>query len=242
MIPESSDPSRDYPQMAAERGRIEPAPRRVRGYFDNILVFDTTHARYVWEVPYYPQYYIPLSDVRMGHLLDEDHAQHVLLGPSRLYSLSGDRRTSKGAARVYDVEGDGPVAGYVRFEWETLDWFEEDERMHGHPRNPYVRVDALRSHRQVRVEIGGVVLGETGSPVLLFETGCQRGITSTAQTSSLCISRSAIRSRFAPIRGKRRGIGRRESGIRFIRTSLGPTTTRRTSWRQLPASSPSITK
>lgn len=171
MIPESSDPSRDYPQMAAERGRIEPAPRRVRGYFDNILVFDTTHARYVWEVPYYPQYYIPLSDVRMGHLLDEDHAQHVLLGPSRLYSLSGDRRTSKGAARVYDVEGDGPVAGYVRFEWETLDWFEEDERMHGHPRNPYVRVDALRSHRQVRVEIGGVVLGETGSPVLLFETG-----------------------------------------------------------------------
>ena len=23
---------RDYPQMAAARGRIEPAPRRVRGY------------------------------------------------------------------------------------------------------------------------------------------------------------------------------------------------------------------
>ena len=42
MIPESADPERDYPQMAAERGRIEPAPRRVRGYFDNVLVFDTT--------------------------------------------------------------------------------------------------------------------------------------------------------------------------------------------------------
>jgi uncharacterized protein (DUF427 family) len=171
MIPESTNPDRDYPQMAAERGRIEPAPRRVRGYFDNILVFDTTRARYVWEVPYYPQYYIPLSDVRMEHLLDEDHPQRLQLGPSRLHSLTTDRRTRKAAARVYDTNGGGPVAGYVRFEWETLDWFEEDERIIGHPRNPYVRIDALRSHRHVRVEIDGVVLAQTRSPVLLFETG-----------------------------------------------------------------------
>ncbi len=40
----------DYPQMAAARGRIEPAPRRVRGYLGHELVFDTTAARYVWEV------------------------------------------------------------------------------------------------------------------------------------------------------------------------------------------------
>ena len=64
MIPESTNPDRDYPQMAAERGRIEPAPRRVRGYFDDTLIFDSTLARYVWEVAYYPQYYIPLSDIR----------------------------------------------------------------------------------------------------------------------------------------------------------------------------------
>jgi uncharacterized protein (DUF427 family) len=171
MIPETTNPDRNYPQMAAERGRIEPAPRRVRGYFDNTLVFDTTRARYVWEVPYYPQYYIPLSDVRMEHLLDEDHPQRLQLGPSRLYSLTAGGRTQKGSARVYDSDGGGPVAGYARFEWEMLDWFEEDEQIIGHPRNPYVRVDALRSHRHVKVEIDGVVLAETHSPVLLFETG-----------------------------------------------------------------------
>src|SRR6201999_1553098 len=77
MIPESSSFGRDYPQMAAERGRIEPAPRRVRGYFDNTLIFDTTRARYVWETPYYPQYYIPLSEVRMEVLLDENHPQRL---------------------------------------------------------------------------------------------------------------------------------------------------------------------
>lgn len=40
----------DYPQMAAARGRIELAPRRVRGFLGHELVFDTTAARYVWEV------------------------------------------------------------------------------------------------------------------------------------------------------------------------------------------------
>ena len=171
MIPESTNPDRDYPQMAAERGRIEPAPRRVRGYFDKTLVFDTTRARYVWEVPYYPQYYIPLSDVRVEHLVDEDHPQKLQLGPSRLHSLTNGLRTQKAAARVYDTNGGGPVAGYVRFEWETLEWFEEDEQIIGHPRNPYVRVDALRSHRHVRVEIDGILIAETRSPILLFETG-----------------------------------------------------------------------
>jgi uncharacterized protein (DUF427 family) len=168
VIPESQNPDRDYPQMAADRGRIEPAPRRVRGYFDNTLLFDTTRALYVWEIPYYPQYYIPLSDVRTDYLEDEDHQQKLQLGVSRTHSLTRDGRARKSAARVY---GDGPVSGHARFEWDALDWFEEDEPIVGHPRNPYVRVDALRSHRHLRVELDGVVLADTHSPVLLFETG-----------------------------------------------------------------------
>jgi uncharacterized protein (DUF427 family) len=60
----------------------------------------------------------------------------------------------------------------VRFEWAALDaWFEEDERVFVHPRNPYVRVDALRSTRTVRVELEGFVLGESSAPIMVFETG-----------------------------------------------------------------------
>jgi len=162
---------RDYPINAAARGRIEPAPRRVRGYLGHELVFDTTAARYVWEVPYYPAYYVPLSDVRKEFLRDEDHPQKVQLGPSRLHSLVGSGETYQSAARVFDEDSDSPVAGTVRFEWNPLRWFEEDEPIYGHPRNPYTRVDALRSHRHVRVELDGVLLADTGSPVLLFETG-----------------------------------------------------------------------
>jgi uncharacterized protein (DUF427 family) len=162
---------RDYPQMAATRGRIEPAPRRVRGYLGHELIFDTTAARYVWELPYYPAYYVPLADVRTEFLCDENHPQKVQLGPSRLHSLVGGGQTYRSVARVFDVDSDSPVAGTVRFEWDPLRWFEEDEPIYGHPRNPYSRVDALRSHRHVRVELDGIVLADTRSPVLLFETG-----------------------------------------------------------------------
>ncbi|MDF2822844.1 MAG: hypothetical protein K0R68_252 [Mycobacterium sp.] len=160
----------DYPRMAAERGRVEPAPRRVRGFSGDDLVFDTTAARYVWEVPYYPQYYIPRADVRPEALHDENHPQTVQFGASRLYTVIGGSGTHPSAARVFD-DGDGPVAGLVRFEWDALTWFEEDEPIYGHPRNPYARVDALRSHRRVRVEVDGVLLADTSCPVMLFETG-----------------------------------------------------------------------
>ena len=166
----SEQPPVDYPQGAAARGRIEPAPRRVRGFLGSELVFDTTAARYVWEVPYYPQYYIPRADVRSEFLRDEDHPQHVQFGPSRTFALVGASGTYPSAARVFD-EGEGPVAGLVRFDWAALNWFEEDEPIYGHPRNPYVRVDALRSHRHVTVELDGVLLADTATPVLLFETG-----------------------------------------------------------------------
>ena len=160
----------DYPQLAAARGRIEPSPRRVRGYLGRELLFDTTAARYVWEVPYHPQYYIPRADVRTELLRDEDHPQRVQFGPSRMFSLVSQSVTHASAARVFDEDA-GEFAGLVRFEWEPLTWLEEDEPIYGHLRNPYARVDALRSHRHVTVELDGVALADTRSPVLLFETG-----------------------------------------------------------------------
>ena len=114
---------------------------------------------------------MPLRDVRPDFLRDENHSQRVQLGPSRLHSLVGGGHTYTSAARVFDGDSDSPVAGLVRFEWDALRWFEEDEQIYGHPRNPYARVDALRSHRHVRVELGGVLLADTRTPVLLFETG-----------------------------------------------------------------------
>jgi uncharacterized protein (DUF427 family) len=40
-----------------------------------------------------------------------------------------------------------------------------------HARDPYKRVDALPSSREVRIEVDGIVLAETRRPTLVFETG-----------------------------------------------------------------------
>lgn len=170
--PEQDDPNRSYPVMAAATDRVEPVPRRVRGFLGGRAVFDTTCALYVWESPYYPQYYVPLADVEDGLLIDEGREQHRRLGAAGRHALQVGSELRPRAALVYSNDATHGIAGHVRFDWDALDaWFEEDEQVFVHPRNPYVRVDALRSHRHVRVELDGVVLADTRTPVLVFETG-----------------------------------------------------------------------
>jgi uncharacterized protein (DUF427 family) len=161
-----------YPQMIAPVNHIESVPRRVRAYLGTTVVLDTTRALYVWEWPNYPQYYIPLADVNLAVLVDEEHAEHLSRGPARRHGLRAGEIARPGVAHVYTDDALEGLAGTVRFEWAALDaWFEEDEEVFVHPRNPYVRVDALRSKRTVRVELDGVVLAESSCPVMVFETG-----------------------------------------------------------------------
>jgi len=161
-----------YPSMAARVNQVEPVPRRVRGYLDGVLVVDTVRALYVWEWVNYPQYYIPSEDVRPDALVDEGQAHQTRRGSVRRQGVRVGEVSRPGAARLVtdsDIEG---LNGTVRFEWDALDsWFEEDEQVFVHPRNPYVRVDALRSSRPVSIELEGLVLAESPSPVMVFETG-----------------------------------------------------------------------
>jgi uncharacterized protein (DUF427 family) len=163
---------RDYPQMIAEINRVEPAPRRVRATLAGEQVFDTTSARYVWEVPYYPQYYIPLDDIDARLLADQEQEQPTRQGTARLHSLRAGGAERPGAVRVFGQDAIAGVSGTARFDWAALDaWYEEDEQVFVHPRNPYARVDALRSHRHVRASLKGITLADTMAPVLVFETG-----------------------------------------------------------------------
>jgi uncharacterized protein (DUF427 family) len=163
---------RDYPQMIADIDHAEPAPRRVRAMLGGELIFDSTRARYVWEWAYYPQYYIPVADVDERFLVDEQHEQRLREGTARRHGLRAGGEDRPGAVRVFGDEAIDGVAGTARFEWDALDaWYEEDEQVFVHPRNPYVRVDALRSHRHIRASLEGITLADSTTPVLLFETG-----------------------------------------------------------------------
>ncbi len=162
----------DYPGTLVPPNHVEPVPRRIRAYVGDQLVLDTTSARYVWEWPPYPQYYVPIDDVSPGVLVDEGQTQSTHRGTAHKHGLKVGDGYRAGVAKVYPESPIEGVAGTVHLDWAAVDaWFEEDERVYVHPRSPYARVDALRSTRQVRVELGGVVLAESSSPVLVFETG-----------------------------------------------------------------------
>jgi uncharacterized protein (DUF427 family) len=162
----------DYPRMIAAVNQIEPVPRRVRAVLAGAVVLDTVRALYVWEWPNYPQYYIPLEDVNASVLIDEHRPERLARGAAMRHGLEVGETRRPGAAHVYGEGALDGLAGTVRFQWDALDaWFEEDEQVFVHPRNPYVRVDALRSTRHVLVELEGAVLADCSCPVMVFETG-----------------------------------------------------------------------
>jgi len=162
----------DYPQAIAPVKHVEPVPRRIRAFLDGRVVVDTTAALYVWELSYFPQYYVPVADVDAGVLVDENHQQHLLVGTAARHGIRGDTGYRPGAAHLFTHSPIDGITGTVHIDWSALDsWFEEDEEVFVHPRNPYARVDSLRSTRTVSVEVDGVDLARSSSTVMVFETG-----------------------------------------------------------------------
>jgi uncharacterized protein (DUF427 family) len=152
-----------YPEPLIPTGGTAPVPRRIRAMLDDRVVLDTMDAIYLWEFPPYPQYYIPVADVADGVLTDTGETKTFEHGVARVHTAGS------GHAWVYD---DGVAKDRVRFQWDALDsWFEEDEEVFVHPRNPYARVDAIRSTRHIEVAVDGVVLADSTSTVIVFETG-----------------------------------------------------------------------
>jgi uncharacterized protein (DUF427 family) len=136
-------------------------------------VADTIRPLLVWEKPYYPAYYLPLEDVRT-ELLERDggSAHSPSRGDAATFTVSAGGRRAPGAALRYEGSPIHELRDLIRIDWDSMDaWFEEDEEVFTHPRNPYTRVDILPSSRHVRVELDGTTIAESTSPRLLFETG-----------------------------------------------------------------------
>jgi uncharacterized protein (DUF427 family) len=161
--------------MSTSRGRVrvEPGAKRVRAFLAGHLVVDSIAPLLVWEAPYYPTYYFPRADVR-AELVDEGAAPAH--SPSRgdaavLTVVAGDARAPAAALHYRRSELE-QLADTIRLEWGAMEaWFEEDEQVFTHARDPYTRVDILASSRRVRVSLDGLLLADSVSPHLLFETG-----------------------------------------------------------------------
>ncbi|MFJ5260018.1 DUF427 domain-containing protein [Streptomyces sp. NPDC088387] len=153
----------------------EPSERRVRGVKGETTVVDSRHPVLVWEpqLPV-PQYAFPREEVRTDLLRPaRNPAVGTHTGTRIFYDLHAEGAVVENAAWTFPA---ADLAGHIAFAWflrpdSGLDhWYEEEEEVFVHPRDPHKRVDALLSGRQVLVEIAGTTVAETVRPVLLFET------------------------------------------------------------------------
>ncbi len=153
--------------------RIEPGAKRIRAYLGGQVVADTIAPVLVWESPHYPTYYFPVADVRADVLRAEDEITHSpSRGDARTFTVAVGDRQARAAALRYEDSPIEELRPLIRLAWDAMDaWFEEDEEVYTHARNPYTRVDILASSRHVRVEVDGTTIADSSSPRLLFETG-----------------------------------------------------------------------
>jgi uncharacterized protein (DUF427 family) len=153
------------------RVRVEPCAKRLRAVLGDEVVADCSSTLLVWEVPYYPTYYFPASGVRTELLTATGETRRSpSRGEATQYSVKAGDAT--GAAYSFHDSNMPELQDHYVLVWDTMDhWYEEDEEVFVHARDPHTRVDILPSSRRVRVEVDGVTVADSTSGRFLFETG-----------------------------------------------------------------------
>ena len=158
----------------AHRVEYEPSPRRVRAVLRDETIADSTDVLLVRETGHVPVYYFPRDDVAMEKLIPSASTTHCpWKGDACYWTIHAGGHAADDAAWGYrePLEEASALQDRIAFYWKRLDhWYEEDEEVFVHARDPRVRVDTLLSHRSVEVIHGGEVLARSTRALFLFET------------------------------------------------------------------------
>ncbi len=153
---------------------LEPTPKRIRVVVGGETVADSRRAMMLHESGAQPIYYFPPEDVREKFLEPSDRHTHCpKKGDASYHTIRVGEQVVDAGAWYYPEPLDGapPIKDLIAFYWNRMDhWFEEDEEVFVHPRDPYHRVDLLATTRAIRISLDGQLLAETDRAVALFES------------------------------------------------------------------------
>ncbi|MBK18611.1 MAG: hypothetical protein CMM52_07225 [Rhodospirillaceae bacterium] len=153
---------------------FEPSPRRIRVKVNGEIIVDSTNVMLMREGGHVPVLYFPMDDVRMELFSSTDHTSNCgYKGDASYWTLTLGDRIEENVMWSYRDPYDETriIKDYVAFYWDRMDeWWEEDEQIFGHARDPKKRLDTVPSHRPVKVMLGGAVVAETTDAIFAFET------------------------------------------------------------------------
>ena len=175
--PLGRDPAGSFNFEAPAPGRamyIEPCHKWLRVLVGGETIADTRHALIVSESGHQPVYYFPPEDVRSDLLEPSDRHTHCpKKGDASYHTIRAGDKVIEAGAWYYPepLAGAEPIRGKIAFYWGRMDqWFEEDEEVFVHPRDPYHRVDVIPTSRHVTISLDGEVLAESDRAIALFES------------------------------------------------------------------------
>src|SRR4051794_27645984 len=182
----------------AHRIYFEPYPRRMRAMIGDQVVLDSVRGRLLYESNIPPRLYVPLEDIDGSLLEPSDTTTHCpFKGDASYLNLRVGERTVEDAIWVYEdpIPEAAWLEGFASLYWEKADaWFVEDERVFGHLRDPYHRVDVHPTSRAVRVTLDGEAIAESSQAKLLFETGLPARVYIPREDVSAELTESAKRT------------------------------------------------
>ncbi len=167
------NPAATFSQELPDRSRlffVQPVAKWLRVKLGGETIADSRRAALLYRFGSLPLYVVRADDVVEGALTREEAAPEDAgaLGELTLWTVRGGQEVRPGAARTYGHE---LLEGWVELDWHAMDeWWEEGERIHVHPRDPYHRIDILPTPRRLRVSVCGVTVAETEGAKVLFET------------------------------------------------------------------------
>lgn len=159
--------------VSATEPRWIASPKRVRAVFAGEPVADSTRA-FLFRGGGPPVYYFPKDDVRLDLLAPSGRSETDARGARALSDLRVGERAAEDAAWEYTETGDdvGFLLGMVSLKWGAMDaWFEENEEVFVHARDPFKRIDTVVSARRVEVVAAGEKVADSATPVMLLEPG-----------------------------------------------------------------------
>jgi uncharacterized protein (DUF427 family) len=203
---------------------VEPTGRRIRPRLGDEIVAQSDRAQLLvqYGADGLPTYYLPEMDVIDGALVDEktnggQRTWTVLVGGKRAECAAWSHSNPSGALAA--------LADHVTFSWRQLEWYEEDERVVMHARDPHHRVNTLHSSRRVQVLAGGQVVADSARPLLLSETTLPTRYYLPFEDVRTEFFEASNATSVCPYKGRARN-GRSGSGTPSSRTLHGATPTR----------------
>ncbi|MGG3571928.1 DUF427 domain-containing protein [Bacillus gobiensis] len=157
------------------RIKVEPTARRVSVVLNSVTIADSKKVKLVHETGHLPVYYFPKEDVR-SDLFEKSNFRTTCShkGEATHWHVKVGDQVAENAAWSYTSnEAESlDIKGYYSFYWEKVDhWYEESEEIFVHPRDPYKRVDAIKSSRHIQIVLNDITLADSNRPVIVFETG-----------------------------------------------------------------------